>query len=483
MYERSLKDREFNNSNLETHTYKYFRDLNRMGEFMAVKRLYEKYHTDSSKPKSVKVYEQYMYAIENLKALRKAAFLATRKEVPSRKKYKFTIMDEVFNILTWAVIFYLVLIFITSLDLKMPDETMKFEIKMAEDIKTRLDDVKGIDEIKEEIQNLIKMIKYPHKYKSKGAKLHKGVLLFGEPGVGKTLLARAIAGESGVSFIYWTGSTFDEIFVGVGAKRVRQLFQAAREHTPCIIFIDEIDSLLSKSRRYAKEHSSNRSTINQILAEMDGFTSSENIIVIGATNHEGELDPAAVRPGRFDKKIHVPKPDLTGRKDILKLYLDKIKISKDISLDKLGKMTPGFTGADLENLVNTAISEAVHNNQNEAAMKDFENARDRILMGIERKSVHVTDRDRMLTAIHEAGHVIAWYYTKASRKLYKATIITRGGVQGSTFTLPDESDMISISKEKTFGSNRSSIWWNDCRRNSSYRWRRILNKTYFIWMR
>ena len=232
MYERALKDREFNSVNSDIHTYKYFRELNRLGEHMAVKRLYEKYHNDSSKLKSVKVDEQYIYAIENLKALKRTAFLAARKEIPTKRGYRFTIMDETFNILTWAVIFYLVLIFITSLDLKMPDEAMKFEIKMAEDIKTRLDDVKGIDEIKDEIQNLIKMIKYPHKYKSKGAKLHKGVLLFGDPGVGKTLLARAIAGESGVSFIYCTGSSFDEVFVGVGAKRVRQLFQAAREHSP-----------------------------------------------------------------------------------------------------------------------------------------------------------------------------------------------------------------------------------------------------------
>lgn len=301
LYERHLKDKDIDSSSFETNAYKYFRELNRMGDYMAVKRLYEKYHSDANQPKSMKVYDQYMFAVENLRSLKKAAQMLNKKENTSKKKYRFAIMDEIFNVFTWAIIFYLGLIFLTSLDLKMPDESMKFEIKMADDIKTRLDDVKGIDEIKEEIQNLIKMIKNPRKYKSKGAKLHKGVLLFGDPGVGKTLLARAIAGESGVSFIYCTGSTFDEIFVGVGAKRVRQLFQSAREHTPCIIFIDEIDSLLSKSRRYAKEHSSNRSTINQILAEMDGFTSSESIVVIGATNHEGELDPAAIRPGRFDK--------------------------------------------------------------------------------------------------------------------------------------------------------------------------------------
>jgi len=447
-YERHLQDKDHNLDAFEYHSYKYFRELNRLGEYMAVKRLYEKYNLNPKKQPQDKVTEQYRFAIDNLRSLQTVAMNAGKKEPVSRKKYKFVILDEIFNVFTWIVILYLGLIFLTSLDLKMPDESMKFEIKMAGEIDTKLDDVKGIDEIKAEVQNLIKMIKNPLKYKMKGAKTHRGVLLFGDPGVGKTLLARAIAGESGVSFIYCTGSTFDEVFVGVGAKRVRQLFQTARERSPCIIFIDEIDSLLSKSRRFGKEHSSNRSTINQVLSEMDGFTGSENIIVIGATNHEDNLDPAAVRPGRFDKKIHVPKPDLDGRKDIASLYLSKIKVSGDVDLDKIGKMTPGFTGADLENLVNTAISDAVHKNKDSADMKDFEDARDRILMGIERKSLHITNRERVHTAIHESGHALACYYTKASRKLYKATIVSRGGKQGATFTLPDESDMISISREK-----------------------------------
>jgi len=204
------------------------------------------------------------------------------------------------------------------------------------------------------------MIKEPEKYTSKGAKLHKGVLLFGQPGTGKTLLARAIAGESGTAFIYCTGSHFDEMFVGVGAKRVRELFKEARQHSPCIIFIDEIDSLLSKSRRYSGEGSSSRATINQLLAEMDGFEKNSQVLVIGATNHEDSLDPAAVRPGRFDKKIHVPLPDVKGRESIFNLYLDKIARSENVISNKLAVMTPGFTGAEIENLVNTAITEAVH---------------------------------------------------------------------------------------------------------------------------
>lgn len=189
-----------------------------------------------------------------------------------------------------------------------------------------------------------------------GAKLHKGVLLSGSPGTGKTLLARAIAGESGVNFIYCTGSSFDEMFVGLGAKRVRELFAEARKNTPCIIFIDEIDSLMSKSRRFGSEHSSSRGTINQLLAEMDGFEKNEEVIVIGATNHESNLDPAAVRPGRFDKKIHVPLPDVNGRKEILDLYLAKIAKDENIESKKLATMSPGFSGAEIQNLVNTAIT-------------------------------------------------------------------------------------------------------------------------------
>ena len=188
-------------------------------------------------------------------------------------------------------------------------------------------------------------------------------MLLGEPGTGKTLLARAIAGEAGCNFIFCSGSDFDEMFVGVGAKRVKKLFAEARKHQPCIIFIDEIDSLLSGSRRGGQETSSSRATLNQILAEMDGFEQNSNIMVIGATNHENALDPAAVRPGRFDKKIHVPHPDVNGREDIFTLYLNKISKSKNVIAKTLAQMTPGFTGAEIENLVNTAITEAVNKNK------------------------------------------------------------------------------------------------------------------------
>ena len=262
------------------------------------------------------------------------------------------------------------------------------------------------------------------------------------------MLARAIAGESGTNFIYCTGSHFDEMFVGVGAKRVRELFQEARNNKPCIIFIDEIDTLLSKSRRYNSEHSSSRATINQILAEMDGFEKTDQILIIGATNHEDSLDPAAVRPGRFDKKIHVPHPDVNGRTEIFDLYLAKIAKDEKVQARKIAEMTPGFSGAEIENLVNTAITEAVHRGKDKAGLDDFEYARDRIMMGIERKMLSMSDKDRLATALHEAGHAIVCYFTPNAKKLYKATIVSRGSSLGATYMVPDESDMLSTNKDK-----------------------------------
>ncbi len=323
---------------------------------------------------------------------------------------------------------------------KILDPEANFDVTFANNITERLDNVKGIDEVKEEIEQLIKMIKNPKKYVDAGAKLHKGILLCGKPGTGKTLIARAIAGESGVNFIFLTGSDFDEVFVGVGAARIRKLFQTAKKTKPCIIFIDEIDSLLTKSRRQSMEHSSSRATINQFLAEMDGFEKMDQVFLIGATNHEKDLDSAAVRPGRFDKKIHINVPDEEGRIEIIKHYLNKILLRKE-NLDPkfIARMTPGFTGAEIENLVNLSIIGAVTNKKDTVDIDEVGEARDRILMGISRKKFNASDRRRYLTSLHEGGHTLVCFRNPiCRRKLHKLTIIPRGPAEGVTFTLHDE---------------------------------------------
>ena len=359
-----------------------------------------------------KIKSQFEYAEDTIYAVKRAVeeneeevILPDTNEKSNNTTF-FKLIDFGCKAVYYMLAIYVGLILIGSIDFKTNDK-MKFEIKKAEEIETRLNDVLGIEEIKDEVLNVIKMLKDPQKYSSKGAKLHKGIMLFGDPGVGKTLLARAIAGEAGVSFLYCTGSHFDEMFVGTGAKRVRELFKEAKRLNNCIIFIDEIDSLLSKSRRFSVEHSSSRGTINQILSEMDGFDQTDNILVIGATNHEGSLDPAAVRPGRFDKKIHVPHPDVNGRKDIFEHFLKKIKHDEGIDSKKLAIMCPNFTGAEIENLVNTAIAEAVHRGKTSAGTDEFEFSRDRIMMGIERRSLTMEDRERIKTALHESGHAVA----------------------------------------------------------------------------
>ncbi|KAL9644253.1 hypothetical protein ABK040_005714 [Willaertia magna] len=315
--------------------------------------------------------------------------------------------------------------------------------KPTTNIQTRFSDVKGIDECREELEEIVEFLKNGDKFNRLGGKLPKGVLLVGKPGVGKTLLAKAIAGEAGVPFYFCTGSEFDEMFVGVGARRIRDLFAAARKSAPCIIFIDEIDSL--GGRRSARDPFYSKQSLNQLLAEMDGFKSSEGVVVIGATNLLDSLDRALIRPGRFDKHIEVPLPDLKGRKDILELYFKKVPANPTVNIDTVAKKTTGFTGADLENLVNLAAIRACTKNKDNVSNDDMDYAFDRIVMGIARSSsVNVMDdRDKEITAIHECGHaLVVLINQKMSNQLnkdnlHKITIIPRGGALGFTASLPE----------------------------------------------
>lgn len=320
--------------------------------------------------------------------------------------------------------------------------------KFLTEVDEKLDNIKGINEVKEEIEQIIRMIKDPKKYTDVSAQLHKGILLCGKPGTGKTLIARAIAGEAGVNFISLTGSDFDEMFVGEGASRIRKLFKKAKANKPCIIFIDEIDSLLTSSRRGSMEHSSTRSTLNQFLTEMDGFNKMEQVFVIGATNHENDLDKAAIRPGRFDKKIYVNLPDEDGRKEIIDFYLNKVNLEKkNLDVTHISKMTPGFSGAEIENLVNLSIISAVSSKSNTLNLDHISEARDRILMGIARKYYKASDKRRYLTSLHEAGHTLVCYRNEICKKyLHKLTIIPRGPAEGVTFRLHNE-DALNLKEE------------------------------------
>lgn len=296
--------------------------------------------------------------------------------------------------------------------------------------------VKGVEEAKNELQDVVEFLKNPQKFTALGGKLPKGVLLVGPPGTGKTLLARAVAGEADVPFYYASGSEFDEMFVGVGASRIRNLFREAKANAPCVIFIDELDSVGGK-RIESPMHPYSRQTINQLLAEMDGFKPNEGVIIIGATNFPEALDNALIRPGRFDMQVTVPKPDVKGRTEILNWYLKKIKVDPAIEANVIARGTVGFSGADLENLVNQAALKAAVDGKDMVSMKELEFAKDKILMGPERRSAEIDDKNKLITAYHESGHAIVAYYTKDAMPINKATIMPRGPSLGHVSMLPE----------------------------------------------
>ncbi len=307
-------------------------------------------------------------------------------------------------------------------------------------------DVAGIDEAKDELEEIISFLKDPKKFTKLGGRIPKGVLLMGSPGTGKTLLARAIAGEAGVPFFSISGSDFVEMFVGVGASRVRDLFEQGKKHAPCIIFIDEIDAVgRHRGAGLGGGHDEREQTLNQLLVEMDGFESNEGVILIAATNRPDVLDPALLRPGRFDRRVMVPRPDVKGREGILRVHTKKTPLGTDVELNTIARGTPGFSGADLENLVNEAALLAARHNKDRLDNSDFEFAKDKVMMGSERRSMVISDAEKRTTAWHEAGHTVLATQLPDCDPIHKVTIIPRGPALGLTWTLPKE-DQISLYK-------------------------------------
>ncbi len=320
----------------------------------------------------------------------------------------------------------------------------KFESKE----KITFKDVAGIDEAKQELSEIIDFLKDPKKYAQIGAKIPKGVLLVGPPGTGKTLLAKAVAGEANVSFFFMSGSDFVEMFVGVGASRVRDLFDIGRKNAPCILFIDELDAVgRTRGAGYGGGHDEREQTLNQLLVEMDGFDPTIGVILVSATNRPDVLDPALLRPGRFDRQVVVDKPDIKGREEILIIHSSKIPLAKDVDLKKISRATPGFTGADLANMVNEAALLAARLNKKKVTMEEFEESRDKVLLGVARKSRIIPPKDKKITSYHEAGHTIINIMVENSDPLHKVTVIPRGLALGLTSFLPKE-DEFHLSRNK-----------------------------------
>jgi len=312
-------------------------------------------------------------------------------------------------------------------------------------------DVAGVEEAKEELEEIVHFLKDPRKFQKLGGRIPKGALLVGPPGTGKTLLARAIAGEANVPFFTISGSDFVEMFVGVGASRVRDMFEQAKKSAPCIIFIDEIDAVgRSRGAGLGGGNDEREQTLNQLLVEMDGFETNEGVILIAATNRPDVLDPALLRPGRFDRQVVVSNPDIIGREAILKVHLKKITTGPDVNPKVIARGTPGFSGADLANIVNESALLAARRNKRIVTMSDLEEAKDKVMMGAERRSMVMTEEEKTLTAYHEGGHAVVALYEQTSDPIHKATIIPRGRALGMVMRLP-ERDQLSVTREKMFG--------------------------------
>lgn len=324
----------------------------------------------------------------------------------------------------------------------------KAKLLGEDQVKITFADVAGVEEAKEEVGEIVDFLKDPGKFQRLGGKIPRGVLMVGQPGTGKTLLAKAIAGEAKVPFFTISGSDFVEMFVGVGASRVRDMFEQAMKHAPCIIFIDEIDAVgRHRGGGHGGGHDEREQTLNQLLVEMDGFEGNEGVIVIAATNRPDVLDPALLRPGRFDRQVVVPLPDVRGREAIIKVHMSKVPVDDDVRADLIARGTPGFSGADLANLVNEAALMAARINKRTVSMSEFEQAKDKIMMGTERKSMVMSEKEKLNTAYHEAGHAIVGLCVPDHDPVYKVTIIPRGRALGVTMYLPEQ-DRYSTSKQR-----------------------------------
>ncbi|MBW7888305.1 MAG: ATP-dependent metallopeptidase FtsH/Yme1/Tma family protein [Bacteroidetes bacterium] len=351
-------------------------------------------------------------------------------------------MNILLNALPWVVLFGIWIFILRRMQgggTKGIFSFGKSRAKMLNEgsIRVTFADVAGADEAKVELQEVIEFLKDPAKFQRLGGKIPRGVLLLGPPGTGKTLLARAVAGEAGVPFLSISGADFVEMFVGVGASRVRDLFDQAKRSAPCIIFIDEIDAVgRHRGAGLGGGHDEREQTLNQLLVEMDGFEQNNGVILIAATNRPDVLDPALLRPGRFDRQVVVDRPDVKGREGILKVHTKNIPLGSDVNLEILAKGTPGLAGADLANLVNEAALLAARKNQKDVTMRDFEEAKDKVMMGIERKSLIISEKEKRITAYHESGHVLVAKYIPESDPVHKVTIIPRGRALGVTTSLP-----------------------------------------------
>lgn len=363
--------------------------------------------------------------------------------VEARKQGRMPLYSILLNALPFLLLFLLLVAFMRQMQ-SGSNRALSFGKSRARLFqphqgKVTFNDVAGIEEVKEEVQEIIEFLKNPQKFRRLGGRIPKGVLLIGPPGTGKTLLAKAIAGEAGVPFLSISGSDFVEMFVGVGAARVRDLFDQAKKHAPCIVFIDEIDAVgRQRGAGIGGGHDEREQTLNQLLVEMDGFDSSEGIIICAATNRPDILDPALLRPGRFDRRIYVPLPDVKGREAILRVHCRNKPLADDVDLSRLARGTPGFSGADLANMVNEAALLAARRNHSKITMQDFEDAKDKVLMGLERKSLVMSEEEKRLTAYHESGHALLAYYLPHADPLHKVTIIPRGGALGVTTQLPED---------------------------------------------